>query len=264
MTVIPQQSTLVRSSRSKTEVIFFDAVGTLFTVQGNVGQLYARVAQEYGVSVDPQRLNRAFYQAFQNSPAAAFPGVDPAHLIQLERAWWQDVVERTFLALGYGISPLASHTFPQFPDYFQQVYDLFATAAAWQIYPETISVLQTLACQGMQLGVISNFDSRLYPVLQALQLDQFFVSITISTAVGAAKPDPQVFQTALAQQQVLPSAALHVGDSFSHDYLGAKQAGLQALWLNRSDSELEPHPALSTAEPADQIGDLRAIVGRLS
>jgi putative hydrolase of the HAD superfamily len=53
------------------QVIFVDAVGTLFGVRGSVGEQYAKIAAEFNVSLDPQLINRAFYQAFQAAPKIA-------------------------------------------------------------------------------------------------------------------------------------------------------------------------------------------------
>ena len=86
---------------------------------------------------------------------------------------------------------------------------------------------------GIELGVLSNFDSRLYHVLQALELAQFFTSITISTQVGAAKPDPLIFTNGLNKHHCPPQSAWHIGDSLQEDYHGAKAAGLRAIWLQR-------------------------------
>lgn len=85
------------------------------------------------------------------------------------------------------------------------------------------------------MGVLSNFDSRLYSVLDALDLRQFFTSITISTEVGAAKPDPLIFATALNKHKCPAKLAWHIGDSLKEDYQGAKAAGLKAILLQRSD-----------------------------
>ncbi|MFP3422470.1 HAD-IA family hydrolase, partial [Bacillus sp. SIMBA_161] len=86
--------------------------------------------------------------------------------------------------------------------------------------------------QGIQLGVISNFDSRLYRVLNALQLDSFFTTITISSEVGAAKPDPKIFQSAIALYQVSPEQTWHIGDSRREDYEAAKALGMHGFLLN--------------------------------
>ncbi|NJK64313.1 MAG: HAD-IA family hydrolase [Synechococcaceae cyanobacterium SM2_3_1] len=235
------------------QVIFFDAVGTLFSVQGSVGQIYSQAAAAYGVQESAAQVDRAFYKAFQLAPPAAFPGVNSVILPDLERQWWQRVVEQTFQELGYG----EANPFPDFPTFFDQVFSLFETADPWELHEETIGVLTSLKNCGIQMGVISNFDSRLYPVLRSLGLDSFFSSVTISTHVGAAKPDPQVFHQALQQHQIAADQALHVGDSRSQDYQGAKQAGLQALWLDR----LQKDPAATPEH--ERIVDLQGILNWL-
>ena len=83
------------------------------------------------------------------------------------------------------------------------------------------------------MGVISNFDSRIYQVLELLGLKNFFSSITISSAVGAAKPDRKIFTTALDKHNSIAQQAWHIGDSFKEDYYGAKAAGIKSFLLQR-------------------------------
>ncbi len=238
---------------TEVRVIFFDAVGTLFGVRDSVGQIYSHAARRYGVIVDPQELDRCFYQAFKAAPPALFPEVGSQQLTDLERQWWRQIVIRTFAQ----VKGLDQQSFSDFEAFFREVFDLFATAQTWQIYDETFEVLQDLQGRGFQLGIISNFDSRLSAVLQALGLDPFFTSVTISTQTGSAKPESQVFQIALEQAQISAGQALHVGDSFSMDYQGAKQAGLWALWLDR-DPQTQRR-SLEEVPDQERISDLRGI-----
>jgi putative hydrolase of the HAD superfamily len=90
------------------------------------------------------------------------------------------------------------------------------------------------------LGIISNFDSRLYRVLEALQLADFFQSITLSSEAGAAKPSPSIFTTALQKHRCDPSQAWHLGDSEGDDVAGAKAAGLRGIWLKRPNGLSDP------------------------
>jgi putative hydrolase of the HAD superfamily len=83
------------------------------------------------------------------------------------------------------------------------------------------------------LGVISNFDSRIYQVLEILGLREYFRTITISTEVGAAKPDALMFTMALQKHGCAAAQAWHVGDSYDEDFQAAKAAGLQGIWLRR-------------------------------
>ena len=235
-------------------VIFFDAVGTLFRVRGSVGAVYSQIAADYGVHTQPETVNRHFYAAFKAAPPAAFPNAGD-RLAQLERDWWQAVVAQTFEGVG------VLNKFRDFPRYFREVFDIFATDAVWELYPETLSVLETLQHRQTRLAMISNFDSRLYQVLAALGLDGIFHSVTVSTAVGAAKPDARVFDVALLKEGVAPLEALHVGDHQRQDYQGAKHSGLQALWLNRAQPMIVVEE--QQAPPADTIADLCGIVERL-
>ncbi|XGB40921.1 MAG: hypothetical protein LVS60_10955 [Nodosilinea sp. LVE1205-7] len=60
---------------SPPQVIFLDAVGTLFGVAGSVGAIYADLAAQQGIAIDPDRLNRAFFRSFKAAPPMVFGGV---------------------------------------------------------------------------------------------------------------------------------------------------------------------------------------------
>jgi putative hydrolase of the HAD superfamily len=209
------------------KVIFFDAVGTLFGVSGSVGQHYRDVARDWGVDANARQLNDAFFEAFRTAPPMAFPGADPQQVPELEFRWWELVAERSFERVG------VLDRFQDFPGFFRDLWDYFAGPAPWFVYPEVLPLLDQWSAQGRTLAVLSNFDSRLYPVLEALSLRDYFASVTISTEVGAAKPEPQVFAAALAKHDCAPHEAWHIGDSYREDCKGATAAGLRAIWVNR-------------------------------
>ena len=212
-------------------LIFLDAVGTLFGVKGSVGAIYAQLALGFGVTVKVDRLDRAFYQSFKSAPRMAFPDIAPAEIPRYEKQWWRSIAVATFTQVE------SIDQFSDFDLFFAKLYDYFATALPWYIYPEVISTLEHWQGMGIELGVISNFDTRIYPVLSALGLDRFFSSITISTEVGAAKPDAAIFLHALEKHQHHPKFNLdlvcHIGDSFDQDYQGSIDAGIKGIWLNR-------------------------------
>ncbi|WAL60622.1 HAD family hydrolase [Thermocoleostomius sinensis A174] len=208
-------------------VIFLDAVGTLFGVKGSVGDAYSTIARRFDVTADPTALNQAFFQTFKSATPMAFPETATAEIPQREYNWWYHIAYQTFAHVG------AIDQFQDFPGFFATLYDYFATAEPWFVYPDVWPALTYWREQGISLGVLSNFDTRLYSVLRGLELEPFFSSITISTEVGAAKPDSQVFQAALNKHNCLPEQAWHIGDSVREDYEGAKAAGLRAIWLKR-------------------------------
>ena len=212
---------------SHIKVVFFDAAGTLFHVRGSVGDVYLRYAAKYGVPRSPDmvtKVNQAFKDAFRQAPPPIFAVEQPEKLKQCERLWWFDIVHAVFYRVGM---------FEGFDDYFDEVYEAFGRAEAWEIYPEVPEVLQQLRSQGYELGVISNFDTRFFDIVRALRLEHFFDSVTISSLAGSAKPSPQIFRHALDQHVVEPEEAMHVGDDPKEDFEGATDVGLSGVLLDR-------------------------------
>lgn len=213
----------------KPKVIFFDAVGTLFGIKGTVGDVYASFTKQIGLDLSPDQLNQAFKKSWQKASSPVFSGVDSQQIPEAEYKWWKDIVEKTFKEVG---------VFEQIPDFtalFTRIYAHFATADPWEVYPDSVKSLKQWHKIGIELGVISNFDTRLYAVLELLGLSQYFQSITISSYTGSAKPDPRIFLAALEKHNCVPQKAWHIGDSLKEDYEGAKAVGIKAILIERKD-----------------------------
>jgi HAD superfamily hydrolase (TIGR01549 family) len=110
----------------------------------------------------------------------------------------------------------------------------FEDPANVELYPETLSVLESLRSDGYHLGLISNYHDGLLKILGYHGLDKLLETVTYSQEVGAEKPDPRVFAKALERARCGPSDALYVGNSLQHDVEGARRSGLQAVWLDRN------------------------------
>ena len=74
----------------------------------------------------------------------------------------------------------------------------------------------------------------MFRVLKLLELDPFFSSVTISSLSESAKPDSQIFMTALAKHHCSPSEAWHIGDSKREDYQAAREIGINSWLLDRN------------------------------
>ena len=225
--------------------VLLDAAGTLIDVARPLGDTYSRLAREFGGDLEPDTLTAGFRTAFAEAPPMAFPGRRGADLDRAERGWWRTLVERVTGAAG-GV--------PEFDAFFERLYAHYAGAPAWRVYREVPAVLTALRERGVALAVVSNFDSRLPPLLDALGLAAFFDAVVCSGEVGAAKPDGAIFAHALAALGVEASEALHVGDSRAADYDGARAAGIEALLVDRG----------SSADRAGSIPDLRGIPDHLA
>lgn len=93
--------------------------------------------------------------------------------------------------------------------------------------PEALTLLGSLP---LHPGLISDIDREFLTFVRGLfHLDRYLQSFTTSEEVGATKPNPRIFQAAVAKAGCSPGEAVHVGDLPEKDIRGAKAAGLMAI-----------------------------------
>jgi putative hydrolase of the HAD superfamily len=105
--------------------------------------------------------------------------------------------------------------------------------ASYALYPDVVPVLRLLHARGYTLGVISDWSISLGSILHAHGLNQYFDFAVVSAALRHAKPHPELFETALQRANAIPDYAVHVGDSYVLDMLGARAAGIQGVLIDR-------------------------------
>ncbi len=222
---------LLNLSKATPEIkaVTFDIGGTLIEPWPSVGHIYAEVAARHGrPGISPEALNRSFAAAWsmrQNFNHA--------------RSEWAALVDDTFLGVTGA---------PAGPACFDELFERFAQPDAWRIFPDVIPALDVLASRDLKLGVISNWDERLRPLLGGLKLHDYFQVIVISCEVGFSKPSPVIFDHAARQLGLPLQSILHIGDSPGHDFAGACAVGGQALLLNRSSQISEANQIRSLVE----------------
>ena len=212
----PSDGGVLQSHRQPSPIaaVTFDVGGTLIEPWPSVGHVYAEVAARFGfVDVEPAALNREFSAAWKRRAAHDY-----------SRAVWQSLVNETFAGAG------AAHPSEEC---FDALYHRFEQADVWRIFDDVRPVLGELRSRGLKLCVISNWDERMRPLLDALELAQYFDAIVISHEAGHTKPAREIFLRAAEQLNLPPEHILHVGDSAREDDEGARRAGMQAALLDR-------------------------------
>jgi len=105
-------------------------------------------------------------------------------------------------------------------------------SANWdQILPGTRGAIDRIS-QTFRIAVISNADGGIERVLSRCGIADCFESITDSAIVGVEKPRPEIFAAALKSMQAHANESLYVGDVYSVDYVGARNAGMEAILLD--------------------------------
>lgn len=207
--------------------IFLDVGFTLLAPHPSVVEIAISVCASLGCAVDRERLTAALPEAETTLRAMA----------AADTALWSDERAIRRLWTAY-FTVLLSAALP--PDQACErerlvtaVVEAFEHASSYRLYPDVVPALKRLRWHGLQLGVISDWGIGLGLILRHHDLIDYFDFAAVSAAVRHSKPDPALFQTALARANAIPDYAVHVGDAYLLDVLGARAAGITPVLLDR-------------------------------
>jgi HAD superfamily hydrolase (TIGR01509 family) len=124
-------------------------------------------------------------------------------------------------------------------------------SANWnQILPGTRESLQRIR-ETFRIAVISNSDGHIDRVLARCGIADCFESITDSGVVGVEKPRGEIFAAALKAMNARAEDSVYVGDVYSVDYVGARNAGMNAVLFDVSGAYKDRD--LPRVESLDQL-----------
>jgi putative hydrolase of the HAD superfamily len=105
----------------------------------------------------------------------------------------------------------------------------------WTLFDDVLPCLEWLSAVGVKIAVITNASGGYQRAkLANLGVAGFIDEVLIAGELGAKKPDPVIFHTACARLGHPPTEVVHVGDRLDVDAIGARDAGLTGVWLNRT------------------------------
>ena len=107
------------------------------------------------------------------------------------------------------------------------------------LYPEVREVLLELKRRGLKVGLISNaYEEEIDLVLEKAELEKATFDIIVGVdTIEKVKPSPDIFRYAISKLNVKPEETIFVGDNAEADYEGAKNAGIHALLIDRTEKQ---------------------------
>lgn len=225
----------------KTRAVFFDAGHTLVYAEPSIEQVYVEEAARGGAIVPLERFKALFkplFNEFFRDYSARPENAQSSDLVDYRM--WRTMTREMYKRIPE-MAPVA------FGPWFDALYDRFGRAASWRIYDDAEPAIRALRARGLRLGIISNWDTRLRSIVRDLGLEAKMDFVLISAEVGWRKPHRSIFEEALKRAGVTPGEALHVGDLYDEDIVGAHAAGLRAVYLDRR----------GTAAPSDGVPHAR-------
>ena len=198
--------------------VFFDAGGTLVHVD------YARVRRALQQTVGRAPETKALAEAeYAGRAAVEAAMVADAGLRDGDR--WQLHFVGALTSLGFTPDELRRAG--------PEIRAEHERANLWTVVqPGAADALRSLRAAGLTVACISNSNGTVEALLSSVGLGAVLDFVVDSGVVGIEKPDPAIFRLALDRAGAAPSEAMHVGDLFPVDVVGARRAGIEAVLLD--------------------------------
>jgi len=111
--------------------------------------------------------------------------------------------------------------------------DVAARRISFNPYPESEAVLLRLREMGTRIFAVSNWDIELEKLLDYLGWSDYFDGVIASAVVGVEKPEGGIFEEALRMGGIHRNRVVHVGNDPITDVVGASEAGLDTVLVDR-------------------------------
>ncbi len=136
----------------------------------------------------------------------------------------EEVIDQLLVRLERTVSPAI---------YDQLVHNRWQYFHGLRLYLDVRPALTALRERGHRLGLVTNCSAETSVALERLELEQYFDALALSCEVGAAKPDPAIYQAAIDQLNIDPRTAVYVGDGDTQELEGAAAFGMTTVLVRR-------------------------------
>lgn len=236
------------------DAVLFDIDETLVDLQSAMGTTLQAVGAE-----DLAHFTAADWEAYTSLFAADPQGHYDAYLAGHLGFADQRVLRLQHAREQAGLAPLDSDAARAWNDAYEKALPLHFRA-----FDDVVPLLDALEARGIAYGAVSNnVHDYQRAKLDAAGLDRIRVLVGIDT-VGAAKPEPAIFHEGVRLLGSVPERTAYVGDNLRVDAVGAFEAGLLGVWLDRKGNP-SPVREADAAVPKEvhTVGSLSEVPGLL-
>lgn len=205
-------------SPERPHAVLFDFSGTLFRLEED-DSWFSGITLADGADLEVDRHVRVELMHRMTAPTGRHVPMGPAQLHAWENRDLEPALHREAYLHVLRESGVADH-------HAESLYRRLTDPASWTPYPDTVDVLRGLASAGVKVAVVSNIAYDIRPAFAGAGVDRLIDEFVLSFEVGAVKPDPLIFETALSRLGVAAGEAMMVGDSDEADG-AARDLGLR-------------------------------------
>ena len=212
------------------QAVFLDFYQTLCFHRHSLAENLKRIAERYAVNINWERCETAMEHLFAGTSAPA-PTTDYSLLESLMTVMARECEFIREVGIEQHVEQMAW-------ELLQSGHYLFAANSA-TLYDDAVPTLAYLRDAGFKLAIVSNWDTPLEPLTERLGIAEYFDAIIAShdARVRSEKPDPHIFNCALAAIGVSAEEVVHVGDTYQADIVGARDVGIRPILLDRDGTQ---------------------------
>ncbi|MFC1906357.1 HAD family hydrolase [Chloroflexota bacterium] len=208
------------------KAIFFDWFHTLAHFEPPRHQLYIQALREFGVELPPEKAIRGilvadeyFFAENAKSPVAERSSEEQAKVyIRYPNTLLAEAEANATKELSFKI--------------MKRVREQFK-GVTFALFDDVLSTLQALKRQNYILGLLTNLNSDMVSIFRELGIESYINFVVTAKEVGANKPNPPIFLAALEKAEVNASEAIHIGDQYKLDVIGARAVGINPILIDR-------------------------------
>lgn len=223
------------------KAVFFDWFNTLARYDPPREELQSQALQEVGIHVLPQKIIPGIFVAdrdyFEENAVSPVRKRSPE-----EQAKVYTRYQKTVLTNAGVDVPIESDMLLKIMKRMQEL----SIGMRFTLFDDVLPTIEMLKERSLILGLLTNIDRDINPICHELGLEPYLNFIVTSVEVGADKPAPPIFLTALQKAGVDAQEAVHVGDQYKIDVTGARRVGITPILIDRYNlySEIKDCPRI--------------------
>ncbi len=208
--------------------VFFDLFRTLAENDPPQSQVLHQVLVDLGIDVSLKQVERGqlaaekvYFAAYATRPIRQMSAAERADFIFGHQ-------KRVFTESGIDASDeLVKRVFAE--------VRLLVDPTKFGLYDDVPAALAALKQRGLSLGLLTNMSREVERIRENLGLDEFFSFTVTPVDAGADKPEAAFFGCALEMAGVNAAEAMHVGDQYPLDIVGARAVGITTVMIDRAE-----------------------------
>ncbi len=210
------------------KAVFFDWFNTLARYEPPREELQSQAFQEFGIHISPEQIMPGLMVAdryyFEEDAVLPVRERSPEEQAKI----WVRYQKTVLIEAGVNI-PGEQDTLVKIMKRVQTQQISFA------LFDDVLSTLKALKEQYLTLGLLTNFNGDMKLICRELGLGPYIDFVVTSGEAGFNKPKSPIFLAALQQAGVNASEAIHVGDQYKLDVIGARGVGITPILIDRYD-----------------------------